>query len=197
MSILDHHFDQVAKADAEHSRFPPALVLNADHLPLSYAPLSIWNWMTVARAVTRGAAMPVHHYDIELRSPSTTLRLPSVIAMNRYVRRSNAVALTRYAIFLRDRFQCLYCPSHADLTFDHVVPRAAGGLTTWENIASACGRCNGIKGSRSLKASGLTLRYAPYEPTRHQIEAIARSLPPRHLHEDWRSAAYWDVELQA
>lgn len=195
MNSLDQHFDQVARVARQP--FPPALCLNADHLPLSYAPLSLWNWQDVAKAVTSGVALPVHHYDIELRSPSTTLRLPSVIALTRYVHQPDDVAMTRYTIFLRDRFQCLYCNSVEDLTFDHVVPRSAGGITSWLNIATCCGRHNNIKGSRTLRDSGLVLRRQPYKPRRRQLEAIARSLPLRHLHQDWRSAAYWDVELES
>ena len=29
----------------------PALVLNADHRPLSYYPLSLWSWQTALKAV--------------------------------------------------------------------------------------------------------------------------------------------------
>lgn len=29
-----------------------------------------------------------------------------------------------------------------ELTFDHLIPRSAGGATTWENILMACVACN-------------------------------------------------------
>ena len=37
---------------------------------------------------------------------------------------------------------CQYCGSKEDLTFDHFVPRSKGGLTTWNNVITACSSCN-------------------------------------------------------
>lgn len=47
---------------------------------------------------------------------------------------------------------CSYCGRHlpGKLTEDHVVPRAAGGPDTLENIVQACHKCNGAKGNKSL-----------------------------------------------
>src|SRR2546427_8303262 len=36
-----------------------------------------------------------------------------------------------------------------ELTFDHVVPIAKGGRKTWENIVTACWRCNNKKSGRT------------------------------------------------
>jgi 5-methylcytosine-specific restriction endonuclease McrA len=182
--------------EADQRRFPPALVLNGDHLPLSYTPLSLWSWHDVVRAITRDVAVAVSHYDIVVRSPSTTIQLPSVIALRDYVRQGDRVPLSRYALTLRDDFSCSYCGAREMLTFDHVVPRASNGLSTWENLTSACEPCNRRKGSKSLAHSGMTLRKAPHAPTRHELARIARRYPPAHLHEDWRSAAYWDAQLE-
>ncbi len=59
----------------------PALVLNADFQPLSYFPLSLFNWEDAVKAVVKGSHVVVAEYDQVVRSPSTVMRLPSVIAL--------------------------------------------------------------------------------------------------------------------
>src|ERR1041384_6347717 len=102
----------------------PALVLNADYTPLSYYPLSLWPWQTAVKAVFLERVDIVAQYVREVHSPTRTLQLPSVIALPPYVKPSEHPAFTRFNLFLRDRFECQYCASPAELTFDHVVPRA-------------------------------------------------------------------------
>jgi len=84
----------------------PALVLNADFQPLSYFPLSLCNWEDAVRAVVKGTHAVVAEYDAIVRSPSTVMRLPSVIALRDYVRPPARVAFTRFNVFLRDHFKC-------------------------------------------------------------------------------------------
>ena len=115
----------------------PALVLNADYTPLSYYPLSVWPWQTAVKALFLDRVDVVSHYEREVRSQNFRLKLPSVIALKQYVRPSQFPAFTRFNLFLRDKFECQYCGTGKDLTFDHVIPRAYGGRTTWENVATA------------------------------------------------------------
>jgi len=175
----------------------PALVLNADYTPLSYYPLSLWPWQTAVKAVFLERVDIVDHYAREVRSPTSTMRLPSVIALRQYVRPSQHPAFTRFNLFLRDRFSCQYCGATSDLTFDHVVPRAQGGRTTWENVATACAPCNLRKGGRTPQQARMALFEAPYRPTSWQLQEHGRSFPPNYLHESWRDWLYWDVPLEA
>ena len=117
----------------------PALVLNADYTPLSYYPLSLWPWQTAVKAMFLERVDVVSTYEREVHSASLALKLPSVIALRQFVKPSQFPAFTRFNLFLRDRFACQYCGHGRDLTFDHVVPRAQGGRTTWENVVTACG----------------------------------------------------------
>ena len=109
----------------------PALVLNADYRPLSYYPLSLWSWQDVVKAVFLDRVDIIAEYDHVIRSPSFEMRLPSVIALREFVRQDRNPAFTRFNVFLRDEFQCVYCASSQDLTFDHVIPRSKGGRTSW------------------------------------------------------------------
>ncbi|CTQ34154.1 HNH endonuclease [Jannaschia rubra] len=175
----------------------PALVLNADYRPLSYYPLSLWAWQDAVKAAFLDRVTIVSEYEEVVRSPTTTIRIPSVVVLRDYVAPQKRVAFTRFNLFLRDEFACQYCGSRGDLTFDHVVPRARGGITSWENVVAACGRCNLRKGSKSLRQVGFTLRRAPRRPGAAELMNTGRKFPPGHLHESWMDFLYWDAELEA
>jgi 5-methylcytosine-specific restriction endonuclease McrA len=51
-----------------------------------------------------------------------------------------------------------------ELTLDHVAPRSTGGMTCWENVVTACKRCNTKKGDRSPEEAGMALRKKPRAP---------------------------------
>ena len=142
----------------------PALVLNADYTPLSYYPLSLWPWQTAVKSMFLERVDVVAHYEREVHSPSVALKLPSVIALREYVRPNEYPAFTRFNLFLRDKFRCVYCGSAKELTFDHVIPRAQGGRTTWENVTTACAPCNLKKGNRLLHEIEMVLRTKPRVP---------------------------------
>jgi 5-methylcytosine-specific restriction endonuclease McrA len=175
----------------------PALVLNADYRPLSYYPLSLWSWQDAVKAAWLERVDIISEYDEVARSPSMEIRIPSVVVLRDYVKPQKKVAFTRFNLFLRDEFTCQYCNATGDLTFDHVVPRAAGGITSWENVVAACSRCNLSKGSKSLRQSGMTLRKPPLQPQVGQLMNMGRKFPPNHLHESWLDFLYWDAELEA
>lgn len=175
----------------------PALVLNADYTPLSYYPLSLWSWQTAIKAAFLDRVSVVAEYDRVVHSPRFAMRLPSVIALRDYVKPSTYPAFTRFNLFLRDRFHCQYCGGRRDLTFDHVVPRAYGGRTTWENVTTACAPCNLRKGGRTPTEAHMQLNSPPRQPTAHQLQVNGRAFPPHYLHETWRDYLYWDSELEA
>ncbi len=175
----------------------PALVLNADYRPLSYYPLSLWPWQEAVKAAWLERVDIVAEYDQVVRSPSTEIRIPSVVVLKDYVRPQRRVAFTRFNLFLRDEFRCQYCGTRGDLTFDHVVPKARGGLTSWENVVAACAPCNLKKGARSLRQAGMRLRKVPRRPGAEELRNLGRRFPPNHLHETWMDFLYWDAELEA
>lgn len=175
----------------------PALVLNADYRPLSYYPLSLWSWQDAVKAKYLDRVDIVAEYDDCVHSPTTTLRIPSVVVLKDYVKPQKKVAFTRFNLFLRDEFRCQYCGSKGELTFDHVVPRAAGGVTSWQNVVAACSPCNLRKGSKALHQTGYTLRKPPRQPDAEALRNMGRKFPPGHLHDSWMDFLYWDAELEA
>ena len=176
-------------------RAHPALVLNADFQPLSYFPLSTLTWDRAVKAVVEATHYVVAEYETVVRSPSMSMRLPSVLALRRYHPVPRHVAFTRFNVFLRDRFRCQYCGgkfASSDLTFDHVVPRCRGGETAWDNVVAACSPCNVAKDDRTVMRP---IR-SPAAPTPHELMAAKRAFPPNFLHETWIDYLYWDTGLE-
>ena len=140
-------------------RAHPALVLNADFQPLNYFPLSTMDWETAVKNVYEGNLSVVAEYDTVVRSPSTTMRLPSVVAMRDFVPIPKRVAFTRFNVFLRDRFRCQYCGGRFGADRSDIRSRQAAlvwrrdgmaqrrrGLRSVQpdasQTASTCGRCD-------------------------------------------------------
>ena len=174
----------------------PCLILNADYQPLSYFPLSLWSWQDAVKAVFLDRVNVVDFYEQCVRSASFEMQIPSVVALKDYVQQNRTPAFTRFNLFLRDGFACVYCGSGDDLTFDHLIPRRLGGQTSWTNIVAACSACNLKKGGRLPKEAHMQPRTSPYEPSMHQLQAQGRRFPPNHLHETWLDYLYWDIELK-
>ena len=174
----------------------PALVLNADYRPLSYYPLSLWSWQDSVKSVFLDRVSIVSYYDRVIRSPSYSMKLPSVIALKSFVKPQSNPNFTRFNVFLRDKFACQYCGSNNELTFDHLLPRSRGGKTDWNNVVTACSSCNVKKGGRLYENSGMILNQRPFRPSTEDLHKNGKNFPPNFLHKSWMDYLYWDVELE-
>jgi len=94
-----------------------------------------------------------------------SIALPAVIRLNKFVKipYRQEVPLSRRAIFARDNHRCVYCGATAS-SIDHVVPKSRGGGHVWENVVSACHKCNHDKDDLSLQDLGWKLKYKPKKP---------------------------------
>jgi hypothetical protein len=69
---------------------------------MSHLPLSLWCWQDVVKAVFCGKVTVVDVYpDVYVRAVNIDVQLPSVIALNDYVRKGNEVS-----IFVTSYFPC-------------------------------------------------------------------------------------------
>ena len=173
----------------------PALVLNADYSPISVHPLSTWGFERPLRNYLKDRIVLLEFYDATLRSPSFEYKPPSVVALKNYVKQPNRVVFNRINIFLRDNFTCQYCGkkfSSKELTFDHVVPRARGGQTSFDNIVSACMGCN------TRKADKLYMKpiNTPTTPTMRQLAKNKQIFDSNQkFHKTWIDYLYWSGVL--
>ena len=117
--------------------------------------------------------------DEAIRSPSLLLRAPRVILLAVYDKvPRREIRFSRRNVYLRDQHTCQYCGrrfAEEELNLDHVVPRDRGGVTSWENIVTACVRCNSRKANRLPEQAGMTLRRAPAKPRWRLVTASALS----------------------
>ena len=75
--------------------------------------------------------------------------------------------LNNRTLFKRDANLCLYCAQQfptRDLTCDHITPLSQGGLDVWNNVATACRRCNNHKGGRTPEQALMKLIAVPFTP---------------------------------
>jgi 5-methylcytosine-specific restriction endonuclease McrA len=103
-----------------------------------------------------------------IRTVTRVLRVPRVLRLVRYERVPRSIVnLSHRNVMLRDQFTCQYCgcaPPHSELNIDHVVPRSQAGADSWENLVTACRRCNLRKGGRTPDQCGMRLIHAPSRP---------------------------------
>jgi len=151
----------------------------------------LYNWADWARLGPRDG-------EPFIRTVTFRLRVPEVLTLLRHDRpRHNAVTFCRRNVFKRDHVTCQYCgarPGSEELTIDHIIPRAQGGQTNWENCVLACVPCNARKANRTPDQAGMKLRRHPIRPSWKPLYDSANiriASWSRFL-----SEAYWNVSLE-
>lgn len=139
-----------------------ALVLNMDYTPITVC--------TVQRAFLlvylRKAELVKANNTYSFHTVTSTFSMPAVIKLTRYVNVPyKGVVLSRENVFKRDSFTCQYCGTQKELTLDHLVPKAKGGKSSWNNLVTACKSCNSKKGNYAPEEVGLQLSLRPYRPS--------------------------------
>lgn len=133
-------------------------VLTLSH---TYEPLGVVNWEKAITLLFQNKVKTVSEYETEVRSPSTSFRIPSVIVFNHNKRnRVKSVRFSRKNVWVRDDGKCQYCNAAVnsqEFTLDHIVPRTRGGTTIWTNVVTCCYACNQKKGDKTLQQAGMKL----------------------------------------
>jgi 5-methylcytosine-specific restriction endonuclease McrA len=157
---------------------PVTLLLNA-----TYEPLCVVSSRRAVVLVLAAKAVPIEDGDGCFHSVTTTVRVPSVVRLTRYVRvpYRAQVPLTRKAVFARDGGRCAYCGAPAT-SLDHVVPRSRGGLHTWDNVVASCARCNHTKADRAISELGWRLRIVPRAPSGMAWRVLGSRAPDPRWH---------------
>jgi 5-methylcytosine-specific restriction endonuclease McrA len=180
------------------------LVLNADFQPLSTWPLSLITPQAAIGAMYRDRVTVVDTWPgAFFHSPSTTVAVPKVIALRHFAPIAATPKFCRRSILLRDHFRCQYCGGKFDgpeLTFEHVIPRSAGGQTVWTNILSACVPCNMAKQDQlpnysAKKGHPLRPLKPPRQPTTAELLRAGLEFLDNDTRESFFEWLYWGVEL--
>jgi len=123
--------------------------------------LVVWTLGDIVREVRGGFC--------RLTGQPSTMAVPSIIACGgkKLARPRKNHRLNNLVLFARDFYTCVYCGrSHQRefLTRDHLLPTSRGGRDCWENVVTACRRCNQFKSNRTPDEASMSLIRLPYRP---------------------------------
>lgn len=172
------------------------LLLNADYRPFSLVPLSKVTWQFALKAVYLDRVNVLEYYEgWEVRSPSATFIVPSVIMLKNYITRPDYVPLSKHYVFLRDEYTCSYCgreyyENRSRLTVDHIVPRSKGGKSDWYNLTTACSDCNSRKQNMVWKPLN-----KPHMPTYFELQKKRKKFPIVVPDSRWKLYLEWPEDL--
>lgn len=174
-------------------------------LDVGMQPIRIVNWQEAIvwcfeRIVD---VIDTHPRKIGTPNPKWQVEVPSIVKFVRPLPKKRAIKFSRHGVYARDMQACQYCGqrvARAEFTYDHVIPRAMGGKTSWENVVVACVRCNQWKGGRTPEQAGMRLRSMPVKPKRlpdfRGFMIQFREGMPESWRDYLRDAVYWGGELE-
>src|ERR1043166_2750823 len=112
-------------------------------LDASYVPVARVHWQRAVTLLFMGKVEVVEEYeDRSIKSVTFSINMPSIVRFIRAMRsKKKAVKFSRENVFARDHGTGQYCGDRLlrpEATYDHVIPRAQGGKTEWDNVVMAC-----------------------------------------------------------
>ncbi|GMU59960.1 MAG: HNH endonuclease [Myxococcaceae bacterium] len=150
------------------------------------------DWASLSAAVEEKA----------IHTISRRIKIPRVLVLTAFEKLPRVrVRFSRLNIYARDKDTCQYCGRRlrrSELNLDHVVPRAQGGRTCWENVVCSCIECNLSKGGRTPDQAGMKLLRTPFRP---KWTPLMRGAARKDTVRAWlpfltlADASYWNVEL--
>lgn len=191
------------------------LVLNKSFLPVHVTSVKralILLYQDIAKAVDENYStfsfeswqeLAVNERSNSIGLVDRAIRIPRVIILLNYDKQPKRyIKFSRANIFLRDKNRCQYCGKEfkkSELNLDHVIPRMAGGVSSWENVVCSCISCNRIKGGRTPEEAGMRLIKKPKKPEWSPYYHISLT---NIMYKEWMpflnlvDNAYWHVELE-
>ena len=161
------------------------LLLNA-----SYEVLSFIAERKVFKLIFKDKVEVISSWDEIITWDNGKIKYPSILRLKNHVRRNYFNSnFSRKALVKRDRSSCQYCNKKltaSQITIDHVLPRAQGGITSFTNCVICCQICNNYKADRTPEQAKMVLLKKPTHPSfsaaHHHITD-----PQEHWHPEWDS----------
>jgi 5-methylcytosine-specific restriction endonuclease McrA len=175
-AAADHDL-QVVPNRAMHGLAQPVLRADVAGMPLEWV-----DYKEAARLYHQGQVAyacgstlhRLHGGTNALSGRRTVLEVSSIIATVGHTanpgntRHDYIPPLNNQTLFRRDGYLCMYCAQRfpaAELSRDHIRPFSQGGQDTWNNVVTACRRCNNAKASRTPEQAHMQLVAVPFTPT--------------------------------
>ena len=176
------------------------LILNADATPKSIIPISTASWDEAITGIYTGKLTALYTYDDwTVHSQKLEILVPAVCCLSRQVKVKHRFSSEHDGpqnelVFLRDGYVCQYCFkhfSHKHLTVDHIIPKSHGGKRKWNNLVTACAKCNGERGTNT----SIQPKIKPVRPTYEYLVKQRRKIPILIPHPTWNYFLGWPDEL--
>lgn len=149
-----------------------------------YRPISFVGFQKMVRLVMTGKAEVIAEWDgVNIYKG---MDYPATILLKTYIRKKPLLPRFNFrGVFRRDMYRCQYTgvilpPSQ--LTVDHIIPKARGGKSVWDNCVTASLAVNAAKGNRTPEEAGLKLLRKPIAPS--DSLALEYAVIP-NPHPDW------------
>lgn len=143
------------------------ILCNAD-----YSPLGLISWQKAMKLIAKGKVEVVKYSEVTIHNFEQTIEIiiPKIIKLIKYVRMlyGKRVPFNKHNLMLRDHYTCAYCGTKlhkSNASIDHIIPRASGGLSTFDNTVASCIPCNNKKDNRTCKQANMYPRFKAYTPT--------------------------------
>ena len=124
--------------------------------------------------------------DRKIKTVRGYIKIPSIIVLNYYDKiPRQTIKFTQKSLWERDNFTCQYTGKKVNKTngnIDHIIPKAQGGKTSWENCVIAHKEINAIKADRTPEQAGLKLIKKPSAPKLMPVSFYIRN---KEDIEDW------------
>lgn len=151
------------------------LLLNSDYSPLtiiSWKKALIWSIKYESSPLFGVEIIDFFKDDFIQGVSNKKYPIPAVARTKRFFKiNKQSITFSRKNIYLRDDYTCQYCLKkyeHANLTYDHVIPKSKwkemSSPTNWTNIVTACVECNRKKGNRTPNQANMLLHTLPSKP---------------------------------
>lgn len=176
------------------------LVLDIAYRPHSRIP---WEEAIIKVLIDKTVEVIEEYPDRYINTVSWSVKMPSVIRLIMPIKKEKAVKFSRHGIYARDKGRCQYCGhkvAKREMQYEHVIPRAQGGKTCWENIVVACMDCNQKKAGRTPSQAGMRLLSTPVKPKKLPDMGDQSMFYTPGMPKEWRAYlldhAYWNVALE-
>jgi hypothetical protein len=158
------------------------LLLNASYEVLSFIPER-----KLFKLLIKDKIEVESSWNIDVNWINGKIKHPSVVRLKNHVKRNYFNSnFSRKALVKRDKSTCQYCGKKltaSQITIDHVLPRAQGGITSFTNCVVCCQICNNKKADKTPDQAKMVLLKRPTHPSFSAQHYVAD--PQENWHPDW------------
>lgn len=142
------------------------VLLNSD-----FTPLGVIGWKKAVKLIAKKKVEVVKYgtHVVSNFEKTVVITIPLIIRLVKLIRTlwGKRVPFSKRTVIIRDNFTCAYCGKYSKtgMTIDHIIPKAQGGKSTFDNVVSCCLPCNNYKDNKTPAQAKMYLKIRPTTPT--------------------------------